>query len=778
MGNRIQMPAQGAYRRRFWLALAGVGLVLILAPFSRKVQGRLETAVHIDGSEAEAVDHELAEKFQSPYAHRMVLVILGVADPDSQTGSAALSDIVKTLQSEPGVAGVLSRLDWPDELFIGQGGGTFVIIGLKAASNRAIESMIPKLRARADLLTERLRPQFPDVRMELTGETPLNFDLRKVSSDDVNDAEARVLPVTLLLLVLAFGSVVAATLPLGVGVLAISMTMGAAAILATRLNLSILVQNVATMLSLGLGIDYALLMINRYREALSEGYDAGTAADIALSQAGRTLLISASTVAIGFAALLTVPISELRSIGVGGLLVAATSVALCTLILPFVLGLLGTRINAGKLVGIIRLLGRVGREAPPATRPAVTLPATALPATVIGTQDRWHRWGMAVTARPWFALLVAGTPLLLLAFQARHMRSGLPPDDWLPKAAESARALRSLDKMQRTGIVESIRILLELPASATPQSDTGWRAVSKLTTFLASDPRTAKVLSLATLTGMSDSAASVDFMNEEMRKSFLSSDGRATLLEVLPASTVTPTQQMAWVRELRAADLASITGVSGAVLRIGGIPGLDEDYDQVVKDHLPRVIAWVVGGSLIALLLGFRSLFAAVKAIALNLLSVGASIGSLVLVFQEGHGSRFLGVAGRQGYIFPIIPILSFAIVFGLSMDYEVFLVARVLEERRRGLSERFAVVQGLASTARLITSAAAIMIAVFAAFTMGSFIIIKMLGFTLTVAVFIDATIVRIVIGPALLQLAGDWNWWPLGLAGSKGVSESESIR
>jgi RND superfamily putative drug exporter len=383
---------------------------------------------------------------------------------------------------------------------------------------------------------------------------------------------------------------------------------------------------------------------------------------------------------------------------------------------------------------------------------------------------------MAVTASPWVALLVAGTPLLLLALQARHMRSGVPADDWLPAAAESARALHSLESMRRSGIVESIRIVLELPAGASPQSEAGWRAVSKLSTHLASDPRATQVLSLPALTGMSESAASVDFMNETMRKSFLSSDGRETLLEVLPTSSVTPTQELEWVRELRAADLASITGVSGATLRIGGIPALNADYDQVVKDRLPSVVGWVVGGSLVALLLGFRSLFVAIKAIALNLLSVGASFGALVLVFQEGHGNRFLGVASGLGYVFPIIPILSFAIVFGLSMDYEVFLVARVLEERRRGLSERAAVVQGLTSTARLITSAAAIMIAVFAAFTMGNFIIIKMLGFTLTVAVLIDATLVRMVIGPALLQLAGDWNWWPLGLTGSEGVPESEA--
>jgi len=276
---------------------------------------------------------------------------------------------------------------------------------------------------------------------------------------------------------------------------------------------------------------------------------------------------------------------------------------------------------------------------------------------------------------------------------------------------------------------------------------------------------------------MSDTADAVDEVPEPIRKSFLRSDGQATLIELLPLANLSPNALMQWVRQVRSSDVEAITGVPGAILRVGGIPAIDADYDSVVKERLPKVVLGVVLGSLLALLIGLRSFFAAVKAILLNLLSVGASFGALVLVFQEGHGSRLFGLDGATGTVFPIVPILSFAIVFGLSMDYEVFLVARVLEERRRGLSERSAVIEGLARTAGLITSAAAIMIAVFTAFTVGGFLVVKMLGFTLAVAVFIDATVVRMVVGPALLQLAGDWNWWPFGLYGSPATSERELI-
>jgi putative drug exporter of the RND superfamily len=746
---------QGADRRRFWLAMSGFVMALALLPFSYKVERRLETAVHIKGGESEKVDLELAQRFQSSYANRLVLVISGIPDPDSAKGADALGFLTSSLRSLPGVSGAVSSLDWPDALFTGDNGGALIIVGLDPHDEN-VEALVPKLRARADWMEGQLRSQYPNIKLEITGETPLTFDLRKVSADQVNHAEERAMPVTLLLLLLAFGSLVAAPLPLGVGVLSTSMALGAAALLAHHLQLSILVQNLATMLGLGLGIDYALLMVSRFREALAEGYDPGHAADLAAGQAGRTLIISATTVAIGFSALLTVPINELRSIGIAGLLVTAFSVMLCTFILPWVLGLLGHRINAAR----VRLPARRFK-----TRDRLT-----------AASERWVRWGSIITRRPWTALLVAGIPLLILALQARRISPGIP-DHALPAAAESVQALHTLQGMGRSGIVQSLRVVLELPPQSPPLSPAGWLAVSRLTKRFQSDPRAQEVLSLPTLTGMSDTADAVNDVPEPIRKSFLRSDGQATLLELLPTATLSPNEQIRWVREVRSSDVAEMTGVPGAVLRVGGVPALDADYDSVVKERLPKVVLGVVLGSLLALLIGLRSLFAAVKAILLNLLSVGASFGALVVVFQEGHGSKLFGLDGPTGTVYPIVLILSFAIVFGLSMDYEVFLVSRVLEERRRGLSERSAVIEGLARTAGLITSAAAIMIAVFVAFTVGSFLVVQMLGFTLAVAVFIDATAVRIVVGPALLQLAGDWNWWPFGLHGAPATSEKELI-
>ncbi len=366
--------------------------------------------------------------------------------------------------------------------------------------------------------------------------------------------------------------------------------------------------------------------------------------------------------------------------------------------------------------------------------------------------------------------------MLLLAWQATKLDTSLPRGDWLPESAESVHALHTLEHMDRAGVVYSLRILVALPNDSIAQTDAGWNAIDRLSRRLASDPRSARVISITTV-AESNRAALLD-LPRETRRTFLSSDGREALLEVLPAGSVSLRQQVDWLRELRKTGAFALTGVPGATLRIGGIPALNADYQTIIMNRFVPVTALVVSGTLLALMCGFRSLFAAVKAIALNLLSVAASFGALVFVFQQGHGSGFFGVPGGTGSVFPLVPIVAFAIVFGLSMDYEVFLVSRVLEARKSGLSESDAIVEGMARTAGLITSAAAIMIVVFAAFTFGNFLVVKMIGFTLAVAVFIDATLVRVVIGPALLCIAGDWNWWPGGLGKARSPSRERTAK
>ena len=604
---------------RLWVSGIVLAAAIALLPFSFHAERHLETATRVEGSQAGAVRQELANRFRSPFVDQVVLVIQGLPSADSEEGWQALEPIVTGLRDQSGVSGVVSYLDSRDAIFQGRGGGTFVLVGL-TSTDGPVELLVPKLHQLAGSLENQLRGRYPAVQLELTGEIPLNFDIRKASSDDVERGESLVIPATLALLLVAFGSLIASLIPLAVGQLAIATTLAITGFLAQRWHLSILVQNLATMLGLGLGIDYALLMVSRFREAISAGNDGPAASVVAARQAGSTLLISASTVAIGFLALLTVPISEIRSIGIAGFLVAGMSVLLTNTIVPTALAWLGPRINLGRLPFTPKL---------DAHRAA-------------STGKRWRQWGKVIVAHPWLALFVAGTPLLLLAWQVRRLDTSVPRGDWLPEAAESVGALHTLRQMDREGVVESLRIIVELPTDSIAQTDAGWNVLDRLTKRLAGDPRSGRVISITTIA--ESNRSSLRDLSRETRRTFLSSDGRAALIEVFPASSVSLRDQVNWVRELRKTGALVLTGVPGATLLVGGIPALNADYETIIRDRFSSVTALIVGGTLLALLCGFRSIFVALKAIALNLFSVAASFGALVLVFQDGHGSSFLGV--------------------------------------------------------------------------------------------------------------------------------------
>src|ERR1700747_1379623 len=436
--------------RRFCIAGVVLAAVVALLPFSFHSGRYLETATRVEGSEAEIVAQELATRFRSPFVDRVVLVIEGLPAADSEEGGQALETIVASLRDRPGVSGVVSYLELRDPIFLGRGAQTCVLIGRSSAGG-PVESLVPEIHQLASSLADQLRGRYPAVKLELTGEIPLNFDIRKASAADVHRGESLVIPATLALLLLAFGSLMAALIPLTVGQLAIATTLAITGFLAQRWHLSILVQNLATMLGLGLGIDYALLMISRFREAIAAGSDGPTAGQIAARQAGRTLLISAATVAIGFLALLTGPITEIRSIGVAGFLVTGMSVLLTNTLVPAALVLLGPRIDLGRMPFTAEL------DAHRAAR----------------TGNRWRQWGKIIVAHPWLALFVAGAPLLLLAWQVKRLDTSLPPGDWLSQAAEGSPALHTLERMDRGGVVESLRVIVELPTDSIAQTDAG-----------------------------------------------------------------------------------------------------------------------------------------------------------------------------------------------------------------------------------------------------------------------------------------------------------------
>jgi len=725
--------------RHRWLVVAGwAAIAAVFVPAARHVEQKLEVAARMPSGQGEEVRLDLERRFRSPFTYRVLLVAEHLPVLGEPGGRAVLEKIVGALRRVPGVAGTLSPLDTADPLFRGSHGGFLIVVGLDSG-NQPVETLLPVLRKATGQLLRELEPTYPAAWLGWTGEAPLNFDLRIASTADARAAELRVLPFTLLLLLFAFGSVVAAVLPIGVGILSIALSMGVAAVVARHFTLSILIQSLASMIGLGLGIDYALLTVSRYREALVAGFDARGAAEEATRHAGWTILLSAFPVSIAFAALLTIPLSELRSVGFAGLTVTVFSLLLSVTLLPAILSMLGRRVD------LVRIRRRIPSERKRGS-------------------EAWRRWGHRVIKRPLLALIVTSAPLLLLAFQTRRLDTEMPRGDWLPQGSESVRAYHLLETMGRANIIHSLRVVLDFPKGVTIESPEGWEAARRLFEKLKADHRVERVQCLPGLAVLNrpDGLTFLPLVPEAVRRTLAAADGSSTLYEVIPKENVDPREQVTFARQLRTWRPQESTGLSGAAIRVGGRPGFEADYEDTVADHFRSILWLVVGCTFLALFAGFRSLLVAVKAVLLNLLSVGAAFGALVLVFQEGHFAAWVGLAEPTGSVFPIIPVLVFCIVFGLSMDYEVILVARVAEARRSGLDESAAIAEGLARTATVITSAAAIMVVVFAGFALGAFLPIKMLGFALSVAVLIDAIAVRMVIGPALLRLAGHWNWWP----------------
>jgi RND superfamily putative drug exporter len=722
-------------RRRRLVVTGWLALGAALVPLAQRAEQVLGVSSRIPGSPSADVEEILAKRFESPFARSLVLVVSGVPSPDTPRGHEALEQVVAGLGGIPGVTRTLSHLDSGDAIFLpaAAAAGTFVVVGLDPAGPSGDE-LTPRLRGATGEIQARLRTRFPSATLRFTGEEALNFDLRRATAEEVRAGERRALPLTLALLLVAFGALAATLLPIASGALAIVLSLGAAVALTHVWPLAATLQSIVSMLGLGLGIDYALLMLARFREARRDGRSAAEAAELAALHAGHTVVLSGAAVALGFLGLLLVPLRELRSVAVGGLLVVVTSVLIATTLLPALLAGLGDWVEAGRLLPL--------REAEPGRR--------------------WRRWGSYVTAHPLRVLLIAGAPVLLLALQALRLRTELPRGDWLP-AMESASALRDLRSMGRGGVAQGVRVILELPADTFALGDEGWAAGGRLEGVLAADPRVARVLSLRTAAGdRADDLSYFRFLPSFLKHAFVSGEGDALLLELVPREGVEPKELSGLVRELRGADAAALSGVAGARLRVGGLPAFNVDYEDAVNGRSAAVVCLVVAGTLVALLAGFRSVLVPLKAVALNLLSVAAAFGAVVLVFQEGRGGRLAGLTEPTGGLFPAVPIVVFAIVFGLSMDYEVFLVARVAEARRSGLSEAGALAEGMARTGGVITSAAAIMVAVFGAFAMGDLLLVRILGFALAVAVLVDATLIRMAVGPALLSLAGRWNWWP----------------
>jgi RND superfamily putative drug exporter len=531
---------------------------------------------------------------------------------------------------------------------------------------------------------------------------------------DLQTAEFFGIPIALAILLIVFGALVAAGLPLVLGLISIVIAVGMAAIIGRAFELSVFVVNFVTTMGLAVGIDYALLIIKRFREERGNGLSRDDAIVKAGGTAARAVLFSGMAVIVALFGMVIVPQSIFRSLGIGAILVVAVAVVAAMTLLPAILRLLGDRVNAVR----IRVPSFGRRRADTAPVPSV---------------NGWDRVVRRVMARPWLSAGLSAGLLVAAAAPYATIQLGWSGVSTLPAETSAHRAFEILDEEFSAGVVAPAWIVVTAPDVDAPAVTA---AIDRLGAAFAADERFGEP------TVETNGAGDLALMSVPLAGDPQSDEAREALLDL--RSTYIP---------------EAFRGVSAEVV-VGGVTAGGIDDTEVISDWTVPVFAFVLGLSFVILLIVFRSIVVPIKAIVMNLLSVGAAYGLMVLVMQHGIGNELLGFA-RVERIDSWVPLFMFAVLFGLSMDYHVFLLTRIREHFVETRDNAAAVAFGVRSTAGMITGAAAIMIAVFGGFAAGETVAFQQMGFGLAVAVLLDATIVRMVLVPASMELLGERNWY-----------------
>jgi uncharacterized membrane protein YdfJ with MMPL/SSD domain len=546
--------------------------------------------------------------------------------------------------------------------------------------------------------------------VSVTGTETLDHDFNALSQEDLENGELKFgLPAALIILLLVFGAVVAGLVPLLMAIVAIVVALGLTALLAQEFELSVFLVNMLTGMGLALGIDYSLFVVSRYREERAHGRAELAAIEASGATASRAVLFSGSVFVIAMFGMLLVPNSIMRSLAVGAILVGIVSVVAALTLLPAVLGLLRDRVNALR----IPIVGRRSLEA---------------------SNPEGRVWGAIVRRvlrRPVLSLALSVGVLLALALPVLALDTGTTGVSALPDRFTSKQGFLALERDFPGTSADPAQIVVSNASDQDVQA-----ALRRLRTTLGEDPR---------------------FGHGEIERS---DDGTVALLSVPVVGDASATQATDAVRELRTEIVPQTFAETNADVLVGGTSSENIDYFDSVIGPAPYVIAFVLLLTFVLLTVVFRSVVVAGTAVALNLLSVGAAYGLLVLVFQKGVGADLLGFQ-QTDTIEAWVPLFLFSVLFGLSMDYQVFLLSRIRERFDQSRDTTDAVIFGVGSTARIITGAALIIVAVFSGFARGDLIMFQQMGFGVAIALLIDATIIRSVVLPSLMKLFGDWNWY-----------------
>jgi uncharacterized membrane protein YdfJ with MMPL/SSD domain len=518
------------------------------------------------------------------------------------------------------------------------------------------------------------------------------------------------LPAALIVLLLVFGAVVAGLIPLLIAFPSIVVALGFVAVLAHTFSLSIFVVNMLTGMGLALGIDYSLFVVSRFREERSQGREKLDAIAASATTANRAVVFSGTTFVIAMFGMLVVPSSIMRSLAVGAILVGIVSVVASATLLPALLGLIGDGVDRGR----IPIVGRRTLEA---------------------ANPEGRFWGAivhGVLRRPVLSLTVSVGLLLALASPILNLHIGTGGALQLPTRFEARQGFEALNRYFPGATANPVQIVVAKGATE-PAAE---QALARLRATLAADPR---------------------FGSGRIERS---PNGRVAVLSVPVRGDPSGDGAVSAVRHLRSTTVPAAFADTNAQVLVGGTTSENIDYFDSVIGPAPWVIAFVLGLTFIFLTVVFRSVVVAGTSVALNLLSVGAAYGLLVLVFQDGFASGLFGFQ-QVDTIEAWVPLFLFSVLFGLSMDYQVFLLSRIKERFDRSGDTTEAVSWGVASTARIITGAALIIVAVFAGFAAGELVMFQQMGFGVAVALLIDATVIRSVVLPATMHLLGRWNWY-----------------
>ena len=511
----------------------------------------------------------------------------------------------------------------------------------------------------------------------------------------------------IVILLIAFGSVLAMVLPIVVAIAGIAVGLPIIGLLTHAYPLQSFATTLATMIGIGVGIDYALFVVTRYRQGLQAGMDPEEAVVTAIDTSGRAVLFAGLTVIIALLGMLAIGLSFISGLGIGAAAVVALTVAAAVTLLPAALGFVGSNVDKWRL-------------------PWVHNDGDGTRRTV------WHRWAGFVQ-RHAGPVTVAGLAIVLvLAFPVLSLRLGFTDAGNDPKGTQTREAYDLLSKGFGPGFNGPFLLAIQLPPGADHSADLG-----ELQAAVAATPGVASATPALT-----------------------NANGTTAVMRVYPTTSPQDEATSRLLHHLRRDVIPQATAGTGATVYVGGFAALTDDFSDLLGRRLPLFIGVVILLSFLLLMAVFRSILVPLKAAIMNLLSVGAAYGVIVAIFQWGWGKDLIGL-GKEGPIQAFIPIMMFAILFGLSMDYEVFLLSRIREEYLRTGNNGQAVADGLSATARVITAAAAIMCTFFVSFVLGDNIIIKLFGIGFASAIFIDATLIRLVIVPSTMELLGDANWW-----------------